>query len=386
MLPVHRNTIDPAAPISSIRPTHHATTSAASATYMQRLVQVTTQSCREDISTVSFSPFTDTQDLLAYGTKSGLTILLQSRVVDVAFSRQTRRDGDSYHIVIASCAEDDKIRIHTFDETPKTTVLPASHAGPINSIAWVYVDTLKVADDDGTEGTFSDCVASVSDDETLRITSPTKAIEHELYPLSAPGTSVISQAPSTSRNNAASSYLYVCEARGTIRIMHVKTRSWLCSFIVDQGSEYAGLRGLDVYCDEQIFAAATSTRYYLWTALPTTSLQQQTISPSTAVSFTHALHLPLRSGPTKTCIGDHHVAHSARSYLVRFAKTKIGGCRFAMIFDGGVRVCHATSALSKTLSLPPKLKSNFALKTISWHARSNIIVGCCGSELVFWDS
>jgi hypothetical protein len=109
---------------------------------MQRQVNITTQNCRESISTVSFSPFDDTQDLLAYGTQSGLTVLKRNspnnasvpysqvtffptntRIIDIAFSRQSTKEKDSYYIIIATCAEDDQIRVHTYNDTPGTILL-----------------------------------------------------------------------------------------------------------------------------------------------------------------------------------------------------------------------------------------------------------------------
>ena len=178
---------------------------------------------------MSFSPFENTQDLLAYGsitknlpetfvlthptmdigTQSGLTILQRnatnsslpyskvaffptnSSIVDIAFARQSRKDDThNYQLVyvykfilpflrtiiftgllflrIATCAQDNNIRIHTFNkDTQNTNILPKTHTGPINTITWTYLETTgdntKVDNlGNGNDVFTTDCIASVS--------------------------------------------------------------------------------------------------------------------------------------------------------------------------------------------------------------------------------
>ena len=102
------------------------------------------------------------------------------------------------------------------------------------------------------------------------------------------------------------------------------------------------------------FGAATSSQYYLWTLSPSTTSslplqqQQQTASPFITSFSNHALHLPYRSGPTKSSFVEHglsnHASQPSTANLVRFAKNKSGGVRFAVCCDGGIKICHADSA------------------------------------------
>ena len=40
--------------------------------------------------------------------------------------------------------------------------------------------------------------------------------------------------------------------------MHLKSRSWLFSVVVDDDVGTAGLRGLDVFCDEKVYVCFNS--------------------------------------------------------------------------------------------------------------------------------